>query len=1097
MTKQNELRVFISSTFRDLGEEREHLIKKIFPEIRALCRSRGVTFTEVDLRWGLTDEEATLGHVIRTCLEEIDKCRPYFIGIIGDRYGWVPEYHEIMMDPDLLDRFPWTEELATDGTSVTEMEFVHGVFEAPDQEGTCAYFYRRKGDIDISGVDNPERLRALVERAKETGRPFREFGDLDAFGNAVRDDLREMIDKYWPADASPSELDLERRAHTAFAASRRRAYIPNLDYLKAFASWLADGDQPLVISGESGHGKSALMAFLEENHRKKNPTDFVVAHYVGASPNSGTSSAAMRHIVAEICERFSIDEEVPADPDILRASFPNWLFRCEQMAATEGIHVLIMVDAVNQLDRKGRALSWLPSTIPPGLKFVVSTTPGECNDALSGRHWNQIPVQPIHDERVRQGIIVRYLGEFRKRISRDLVERLAADDKGDSPLFLRVVAEELRLHGEHETVNEIVDHYIGATDLLEVFEQVLERMEQDYGEKSVRHLMSLIAISESGLSETELLELTGITRLLLSQMMFAFDYHLIRRDGILGFFHTYLQQAVEQRYLADESERRSLRRELADDLQTIVWESGSEDIHPRHARELCAQLASLQEWEELGRNLAHIPLFMSLYQDESKYTLLSYWKQIEDHLEESTGINVELAYQQGIENWKRANYSKRCRALQGIGQMFDNMGRFNAAMTVQQKSLSIAREQNLRREEANGLEGIGSTFQHMGESKDAATAFQEAIDILRELGDEAGVIQVSGNLGVAQFRLGEYGIAKKLFRECEAYYRKVGLEGKLAGTLNNIATLPNSGSEETGDENLMLLYQALQINRRMGNKAWELRNLGNIGNELLRQGELERGIESIEQSIAISEELGDRANKIHSLGLLGLIRFRCGQFSTALEYTEELFAENEALGDQHNIGMTLGVASQIHRAMHNYEKAYEQISRAIETHRGIDYLRGLTYWLEEYCVLLLDIVDESTAPPAYLTSDPAMTFGNGVEADWKSVIYARVREVAEECIRISSKLEKEDTLVRAHYVIARVTARQGDAEQARNRLKELLGETKMSALIADGHYWLWRMDDPNPHHREEAIRLYRIANQKLPNFLQQQRIEEMEGVEKG
>ena len=27
----NELRVFISSTFRDLQEEREHLIKKIFP----------------------------------------------------------------------------------------------------------------------------------------------------------------------------------------------------------------------------------------------------------------------------------------------------------------------------------------------------------------------------------------------------------------------------------------------------------------------------------------------------------------------------------------------------------------------------------------------------------------------------------------------------------------------------------------------------------------------------------------------------------------------------------------------------------------------------------------------------------------------------------------------------------------------------------------------------------------------------------------------------------------------------------------------------------------------------------------------------------
>ena len=46
MLQQNQLRIFISSTFQDLQGEREHLVKKIFPEIRALCRERGVTFTD-------------------------------------------------------------------------------------------------------------------------------------------------------------------------------------------------------------------------------------------------------------------------------------------------------------------------------------------------------------------------------------------------------------------------------------------------------------------------------------------------------------------------------------------------------------------------------------------------------------------------------------------------------------------------------------------------------------------------------------------------------------------------------------------------------------------------------------------------------------------------------------------------------------------------------------------------------------------------------------------------------------------------------------------------------------------------------------------
>ncbi|MGB8298274.1 MAG: DUF4062 domain-containing protein [Polyangia bacterium] len=41
------IRVFISSTFRDMHEEREELVKRVFPELRRLCDSRGVVWNEV------------------------------------------------------------------------------------------------------------------------------------------------------------------------------------------------------------------------------------------------------------------------------------------------------------------------------------------------------------------------------------------------------------------------------------------------------------------------------------------------------------------------------------------------------------------------------------------------------------------------------------------------------------------------------------------------------------------------------------------------------------------------------------------------------------------------------------------------------------------------------------------------------------------------------------------------------------------------------------------------------------------------------------------------------------------------------------------
>ena len=109
-----QIRVFISSTFRDMQFERDVLVKRVFPQLRKLCEERAVAWTEVDLRWGITEKESSEGKVLPLCLAEIERCRPYFIGLLGERYGWVPEPGEIsrdlsifyFRDPDYLKRLP-------------------------------------------------------------------------------------------------------------------------------------------------------------------------------------------------------------------------------------------------------------------------------------------------------------------------------------------------------------------------------------------------------------------------------------------------------------------------------------------------------------------------------------------------------------------------------------------------------------------------------------------------------------------------------------------------------------------------------------------------------------------------------------------------------------------------------------------------------------------------------------------------------------------------------------------------------------------------------------------------------------------------------
>ena len=103
-TKDRQIRIFISSTFKDMNEERDYLIKKVFPRLQAEAAKRDVIVVPVDLRWGVTEEESKTGKVIQICLQEIENSHPFFIGLIGGRYGWCPTMEEVEKN-DYLKRY--------------------------------------------------------------------------------------------------------------------------------------------------------------------------------------------------------------------------------------------------------------------------------------------------------------------------------------------------------------------------------------------------------------------------------------------------------------------------------------------------------------------------------------------------------------------------------------------------------------------------------------------------------------------------------------------------------------------------------------------------------------------------------------------------------------------------------------------------------------------------------------------------------------------------------------------------------------------------------------------------------------------------------
>ena len=125
--------VFITSTFKDMQVERDYLRNHVFPVLEERLKERFHHLEPIDLRWGVetkTTEEQEKKEllILKVCLEEIERSRPFLIGLIGDRYGWIPP-------EDRMKTAAQKAGFKTDvaGKSVTALEIDYGVLESPEQ----------------------------------------------------------------------------------------------------------------------------------------------------------------------------------------------------------------------------------------------------------------------------------------------------------------------------------------------------------------------------------------------------------------------------------------------------------------------------------------------------------------------------------------------------------------------------------------------------------------------------------------------------------------------------------------------------------------------------------------------------------------------------------------------------------------------------------------------------------------------------------------------------------------------------------------------------------------------------------------------------
>ena len=843
------IRVFVSSTFCDMRLERERLVKHVFPWLRAICEKRSVVFTDVDLRWGITEEQAAEGLVLPICLDEIRRCRPFFVGILGERYGWIPT----AVPREVVDREPWLAEHVRGRTSVTELEILHGVLRDPAMADHAFFYFRdpayvgtlpQAEQLDMLERPTPDDIRAfgeaearrradqrraklvaLKDRIRRSGLPVLDnYSDPAALAAVVRTQFEDLIDRLYPEASLPDPLDQEAAAHEAFAERKLLAYVERPEQtaaLDAFALAKPTG-QGLVLTGESGGGKTALLADWVRRRRRSHPDDFVFAHYFGATPESASVTGFLRRLLGELKRRHAIREEIPTAADQMRSALPRWLGQ----AAGEGTVVLVL-DALNQIegDEPDRCLAFMPRSFPPGLRVVASALHGPALDALRGLGWRELHL-PLASPAERDRMIEAFLGHYAKTLRGDLRRQVVAARGAANPLFLRTVLEELRQFGEFERLPDRVAHYLAADSADELFRRVLRRWQEDFdaGQHLVSRALRYLWGARQGLAEAEWLELLGtagspLPRLTWSPLFFALEPHLVQRSGLHAFGHDFLRRAVEAEFVGLEQQRRAVHTVIADYFEERPV------MTPRKAAEWPWQLHAARDWTRLEAALTRRDLFAALNDGRTIWELVSYWLPLRSRgvdladrmlaayhewLKEKPSLESDpsLPREEADFAWAQSFFRGSFSLAEEVAAFLRANGCYAASEPLFRRVLELM-ERVFGPEDPdtlNGASNLALALQSKGDYAEAEPLFRRALEgRTRVLGPQhPDTLASVGELAQLLASRGELAESERLFRQAlEGMERVLGPEARATlGTANSFALLLRSTGSHAEAERL-------------------------------------------------------------------------------------------------------------------------------------------------------------------------------------------------------------------------------------------------------------------------------------------------------
>ena len=660
LQKWRTIRVFISSTFRDMHGERDLLTRFVFPELRARARARQIQLYEVDLRWGVTEEETRSQKALEVCLSEVSRCQ-YFVGLLGERYGWVQDEYPAPDSPE----HDWLREYPQ-GRSITELEMHHAALCEPERVAGKAFFYFRdhaplehvppalRKDFDSESAEAKEKMESLKSHIRCSGLEVYDgyscrwlgevegklmLGGLEDFGQRVLHNLWNAIQRDYPEEMGGEDPIAQATAlHEMFAESRAHGFVGRRALLRQLhEAVMAVEGGVVVVSGKPGSGKSAFLAayaqFYMESPACGSPL-LVLTHFVGAAPDSSNVASVLARLCHEMKRRFRLALPVPSDFTELARDFPQFLEESVASAGA-GARLLVLIDGLDLLEEKhnARVMGWLPERLPPGVVVVVSGVAG--GQCVSNVHRRQpVPAEvtvgamDIFD---KGEMVRRVLSRHRKALNEtpfnNQLKLLLTKKEAVNPLFLLLACEELRVFGLFEEVTAFLKRM--PSTVASLLQDVLLRLETEHGVELLSMALAMLCLVRNGLLEYELSSVltsffssggdaqvqmalpTMVTARLLRSLQTFLQPTAEDSSDRLSLAHKDIERAVRGRYMrgAASEKEKQFHQLLADYFTSEADPARNGNFEGNNGRafsELPFHLMAAGAWRELEETLCSI-----------------------------------------------------------------------------------------------------------------------------------------------------------------------------------------------------------------------------------------------------------------------------------------------------------------------------------------------------------------------------------------------------------------------------------------------------------------------------------------------------------